>query len=213
MFTLVVERVCCAVGLVGFVLVYTFGPIRVCPWRRRVRSVHSRAPRGSSDLSGAFDVFLCALWSSGSLECFRPIPVRPGGRKLRSVHSRTPWGSLLCVRSARPGNHRVRSCAFSPFPCAQETVGFVRARSVVRPRCPRVHSCALCPFPGVVLFIRVLSVDSRAPCRSSGSFCSIPVRHGGHRLCSVQCFALMCALAVVGFVRVRSFHSRTPWVS
>ena len=161
--------------------------VRSIPVRRGglwLRSVLSRVPWGSY----------------GSLVFVRSIPVRPGVRSgtfgpfpcalrdggVRSIHSRAPWGlsgSFGCIRHipVRPGCRRVRSV----HSICPGIVRFVRVRSV--------HSYA--PW-GVLVFVRVLSVDSRAPYRSSCLFwyCHpIPVRPGAHG---------------VGWVQ---FHS--PWVS
>ena len=139
---------------------------------------------------------------------------------MRSVHFRAPSGSsakFVCFRS---------------IPICPGIVRFVRVRSV--------HSYA--PW-GVLVFVRVLSVDSRAPCRSSCLFWyfhPIPVRPGAHgvgwvqfhspwvssgSLVCVQSIRLLpgdrrvrsvrlpCALGVVGLVRFRSVNSRAPWGS
>ena len=149
--------------------------------------------------SRAFGPFPCAWGVNGFV---RSIPARPWCRWVGSVHCRAPCvssGSLVCVQSihVRHGCRRFRRFAFSPFPCAMWVVGFVGARSV----------------------------HSRAPRESSGSFVcvrSIPVRPGSRRVCTVHSRAQLVsldgfgpfpfALGVVGFVGVRSVHSRAPWV-
>ena len=229
-------------------------------------------PAGRPVLSGAFGTFPSTLWVLG---CVRSIQVLPGGRRLHSVaFGQFPCALLVvgCVGSipVRPGG---RSVAFGLFPCALRVL--LCDRSVlVRPGGCRVDWCAFGPFPGdmgVVWFVRVPSVYSRASGVSSGSFVCfrfIPVRPGCHRVRSgafgpFPCawvsfryvrsipvrlvFVLVCSLApwvswgsfgcvwfirmrplvgrvsscafgpfpcalgVVGFVQVRSVHSRTPW--
>ena len=126
-----------------------------------------------------------------------------------SVHSRAPSGSsgsFVSVRSipVRPGDCRVRSCAFSPFPYALE-VAIVRW---VHSRAPWGASCS---------FVRVWSVAVHTGVRSGafgpflcalcivGCIMSISVCHCA-RLGAFGPFTR--ALAVLGFVRVRSVHSR-----
>ena len=80
----------------------------------------------------------------------------------------------------------------------------------------RVHTGALGPFPcalGVVGFVPVRSVHSRAPCGSSGSFGyvrSIPVRP---RVRPGAFRAFPHVLVVAGVVWVRLVHSSAPWGS
>ena len=165
--------------------------------------------------------FPCTL---GALECFRPIRVRPGRRlirsgafgpflcalgvvgiiRVRSVHSLAHWGSscsFWCVRSI-PAKFRcrsVRSGAFAPFPRVVVVVGF--------------SAVAFCPFPcavGLVVLVRVRSVHFCAPWGSSGSFGSIPARHGCRRVRSDALAPVIRALGVVGFLWVRLVHSRAP---
>ena len=125
----------------------------------------------------------------------------------------------MCDRSipVSPGDCRVLSCAFGPFPFALAVVGCVRMRSVhsraswwsscsfgylrsipVRSTCRRVHSAACHPFP-CALGVR-------------GCARYIPERRGGLRLHSVAIRTFPCALGVVGFVRLRTVYSRAPWV-
>ena len=126
----------------------------------------------------------CSLWSICS------IPIRPGGRRVS--HSRAPWwllGSLGCVRPI-PVRHGVR------YPYA--LVG------------RRVLSAAFGPFPcalGVEGCVGPFSLGS------SGSFwlffdpfsCALEF---------IGCVGpFLCALEIVGFVRVRSHLSSTHWVS
>ena len=158
----------------------SFGCARSIPVRpgdRRVRWVHSRAPRRSSGslvcvlsfserLGGrrvrscAFGAFPWFLVSSGSFVCFRSITVRPGCRRLVSgAIPASPGCSFSYARfiHSRPMGSRVPSSAFGPFPCALEVVVLVRGRSV--------HSrCSM----GILGVVRVLSVHSRTPLRSSG---------------------------------------------
>ena len=158
-----------------------------------------------------------------------------------SVHSRTPWGSsssFLCVRSipVRPGGRRVRLCTFGPFPFA---LVFVRVRSVqfhascvivgcvrsipVRTGGDRNRSGAFGPFPYALWVIECVWSNNVFPWgRWLRSFAfgpftlgvvgSVHSRAGRFvRICAIGPF--LCALGVVGFVCVRSVHSRAPWGS
>ena len=87
---------------------------------------------------------------------------------------------------------------FRSIPVRPGVVGFVPVRSA-HSRAPWVR--------------RVNSVHSRAFWVSSGSFVcvrSISVRPGGLQVRSCAFCPFPCALWVVWFVRVRSFHSRSP---
>ena len=166
--------------------------------------------------------------------CVRSIPVRPGGRRVRSgaispfpcamgvvgfhqvrsVHSRTSWrwswsfGSVPSI-SVLHWVRRVRSGAFAPFRAPWGSLGCI-------------GSIPLCPT-----YRRVRSVHSRAPSGSSDSFVCIlfiPVRPADRRALSRVLSAhyrapwcafgqFRCAVGVVGFVRVRSVHSRASWGS
>ena len=150
-------------------------------------------------------------WLSGSFRCLRFIPVRHGGRRVRScafgpfpfalvfvrVRSVQFHASCVivgCVRSipVRSGGDRNRSGAFGPFPYALWVIECVRSNNVF-PWGRWLCSFAFGPFTlGVVG-----SVHSRA-----GRFV---------RICAIGPFP--CALGVVGFVCVRSVHSRAPWGS
>ena len=148
----------CALGVV-----WCSASIPLCPVARRVslcpvhsvrvvvfvrmRSVHSRAPSGSSGSivcvrsipvrpvslrfrSCVFGPFLFAvgfvqvLLSSGT---FGYIPVRTGCRRVRSVYSRASWGPSGSVQSipVHPGGCLLCLGAFGTFPCAQGVVLFV----------------------------------------------------------------------------------------
>ena len=223
----------CTLGVVGFVRVRSVlshapsGPtgrqVRSCafgpfPFFPGVRSVHSRAHWGSP----------------GKLECVRSIPMLPGCRKLcsgrlpcalwvvvlvrvRSVNSRAPCGSsgsFVSVRSVplRPVCRRVRLCAFGPFP---STLGMVVlfgcVQSIpVRPAGRRVLSCAFGPFLctlGVIGCVRSIHVHPWGRRLRSIAFGQFPGVVGFVGVSS------MAPFRVVGFVRVRSVHSRASWVS
>ena len=152
-----------------------------------VRSVHSRSPWGSSGSfvfvryipvrpggrrvhSGAFGPFLCALGVAG---CVRlgghrvhsgayvriPCALRVVGLgRVLSAHHRGTWGAFGCFRPIplRTGCDRVRSI-HSP-----SSASFCCVRSI--PARPAGFSFGAFPFAlGVVVFVRVRSVDSRAP--------------------------------------------------
>ena len=154
-------------------------------------------PRGRRGSLGAFGPFPCALGIVGcvgpftcALEVvgrsgeFAPLPYALGVVRVRSVHSRAPWRSR-------------RSIPVHPRGCL-----------------------------GVVGFVQVPSVYSRAPWRSSdlfGCFRPISVRPGSrrvrryipvrHRVRQVRSGAFASHPYALGLVRVRSVHSRAPWVS
>ena len=170
-------------GVVGF------GRLRSVNSRASVGCVGSFPvrPGGRRCRSGAFDLFPCALGVLGSVRALGTFPSAlevVGFVGVCSVVSRTPWvssSSFLFVRSihVRPGFYRVRSCAFRQFPCAVGDFGFFRVRSLhsrgswgsfgyfrsipVR-RWGRSDLFGPCPcsLEGV-RFVRVLSVNSRAP--------------------------------------------------
>ena len=99
---------------------------------------------------------------------YNPKSVRERTDRARTktaAHGNTPCWSLGCVRyiPVCPGDHRVRSCAFDPFPRAVGVVGFVRVRSLhsLASRGSRVLSCALGPFPCTPVAVRFVRVRSR----------------------------------------------------
>ena len=153
----------------------------------------------------------------GSLGCVRSISVRPGVCRVRSVHSRAPCGSfgIVWFIDSRPGVRRVLSGAFGPFPCALRVVWIVRV-PLLHFRAPWGSSGSFgCvrPIPERLKCRRVRLAHSRTPSGSSGSFgCvrSIPMRPGSRRVRSCAFGPFSCALGVVGFVRVRLVHSRSP---
>ena len=122
------------------------GPFLCC---LGVRSVHSRAPCGSSNRSVVFGPLPCAL---GVVRFVR----------VRSIHSRTPWrlpGSFGSVRSidVLP---RVR-------PVRSEPGGTVDLTAVVAPdeavAAQYYPACSFGPFQCTLGFVLVRSVDSRGP--------------------------------------------------
>ena len=157
-----------------------------CPFPCTIGSI----PVRSWILSGTFGPFLRALWIIGSV---RSIPVRPGGDRVRSscyAHSRAPWwtnGAFLGIdRIVRVlSDHScAKKCGFGEFPGVLGVVGFVRVRSVDS-RAP-VRSRAFGPFPcalGVVGCVRL-----------------IPARPWGSR---VPFLVSSCTLACVRSIPVR----------
>ena len=131
-----------------------------------------------------------------------------GDRRVRLVRSRAPCGStgsLGCVRyiPVRTGDRQV---AFIQFPCTLEVAEDVRVRSVIF-RAPLVASCSFVRFLFIPLHSGVRSgAFGSFPCALGivGCVLSISVRKG---VCSG---AFTPSLAVLGFVRLRSIHSRAP---
>ena len=137
-----------------------------------------------------------SVYSRTSWSSFASITVRTWGRRFRSG----PFGQLPCALGI------VVSCAFGLFPLVLGDVG--------------LRSCAFCTFScahGFFLFVRVRSVDSRAPCGSSGPFwCFRPIhmRPGGHGVRSVHSRPLCGSSVSVGCVRsipVRPDGRRMRW--
>ena len=191
----------CALGDVGFVGERSFGPFlcaMVVVGFFRVRSSIPVRPRDLRFRSCAFG----------------PLPFALGFVQVRSVYSPPLFVMLVCVRSIpeRHGGDRDRSGAFGQFP------GGNRVRSVdSRPlwglsaSFDSVRSIPLCPWCH-----RVRSANSSALWGSSGSLVcvrSIPVRPVGRRVRSCTFGPFPCAMGVIGYVHVRSIHSRAHWGS
>ena len=133
----------------------------------------------------------------------------------------------------RPGDRRVRSIVFGPFPCAvgvslgpfpyalefAGSFGCVRSIPVL-PAVSRVRSCLFGPFQCTIGCVRSIPmgpgrlivgcVRSISVCGAFGFVGSIHPRSGALR---VRSGALPCALRVIWFVRVRLVHSHGPWGS
>ena len=140
--------------------------------------------------SGVVGPYTCALGvielvgvlSTDTLGIVRSIPVRSEGSQVRSG-TLGPFpctlGVVRCIQSipVLTGGGQVRWCR---FPCTLRVVGFVSVRSV--------HSRA--PWWSSGLFVCSIFCTS---CGSSGSLVcvlSIPVRHGGRRVCSCAQFSV-----------------------